>query len=49
MIFALRYFAERGTWDNTLENFMNSDGDPSQFAVRILFNRDICYFLINPL
>lgn len=29
-----RYFAERGTWDNVLETFVNADGDPSQFAVR---------------
>ncbi|KAF8551234.1 voltage-gated potassium channel [Imleria badia] len=28
----LLYFAERGTWDDTLETFINSDGDPSQFA-----------------
>ncbi|KAI0771428.1 hypothetical protein BC629DRAFT_1531837 [Irpex lacteus] len=28
----LLYFAERGTWDETLGVFMNSDGDPSQFA-----------------
>jgi hypothetical protein len=28
-----RYFIERGTWDDTLEIFINSDGDPSQFAV----------------
>ncbi|KAL0961287.1 hypothetical protein HGRIS_006247 [Hohenbuehelia grisea] len=28
----LLYFAERGTWDNTLETFVNVDGDPSQFA-----------------
>ncbi|KAF8895953.1 voltage-gated potassium channel [Mucidula mucida] len=28
----LLYFAERGTWDTTLETFINSDGDPSQFA-----------------
>ncbi|KIP08581.1 hypothetical protein PHLGIDRAFT_104059 [Phlebiopsis gigantea 11061_1 CR5-6] len=28
----LLYFAERGTWDETLGIFMNSDGDPSQFA-----------------
>jgi len=28
----LLYFIERGTWDNTLETFINSDGDPSQFA-----------------
>lgn len=28
----LLYFAERGTWDDTLETFINSDGDPTQFA-----------------
>ncbi|KAI9440855.1 hypothetical protein H4582DRAFT_2074662 [Lactarius indigo] len=28
----LIYFIERGTWDDTLETFINSDGDPSQFA-----------------
>ncbi|KAJ7438452.1 hypothetical protein FB451DRAFT_1448034 [Mycena latifolia] len=28
----LLYFAERGTWDNILETFINTDGDPSQFA-----------------
>ncbi|KAI8994245.1 voltage-gated potassium channel [Trametes punicea] len=28
----LLYFAERGTWDQTLGTFLNSDGDPSQFA-----------------
>lgn len=28
----LLYFAERGTWDSNLETFINSDGDPSQFA-----------------
>lgn len=28
-----RYFAERGTWDSTLDIFINSDGDPTQFAV----------------
>ncbi|KAH9948838.1 voltage-gated potassium channel [Amylocystis lapponica] len=28
----LLYFAERGTWDETLGVFINSDGDPSQFA-----------------
>ncbi|EKM51766.1 uncharacterized protein PHACADRAFT_150437 [Phanerochaete carnosa HHB-10118-sp] len=28
----LLYFAERGTWDDTLGIFINSDGDPSQFA-----------------
>ncbi|KAG8688721.1 hypothetical protein FRC09_012763, partial [Ceratobasidium sp. 395] len=27
----LIYFAERGTWDTTLETFVNSDGDPTQF------------------
>ncbi|KAH7909569.1 hypothetical protein BJ138DRAFT_1154962 [Hygrophoropsis aurantiaca] len=27
----LLYFAERGTWDDTLETFVNADGDPSQF------------------
>lgn len=30
----LRYFAERGTWDEVLGTFINTDGDPSQFAVR---------------
>ncbi|KAJ7940321.1 hypothetical protein B0H13DRAFT_1937566 [Mycena leptocephala] len=28
----LLYFAERGTWDDLLETFINTDGDPSQFA-----------------
>ncbi|KAJ8517447.1 hypothetical protein ONZ45_g5391 [Pleurotus djamor] len=28
----LLYFAERGTWDSTLETFINVDGDPTQFA-----------------
>ncbi|PFH49492.1 hypothetical protein AMATHDRAFT_63056 [Amanita thiersii Skay4041] len=28
----LLYFAERGTWDETLETFINTDGDPSQFS-----------------
>lgn len=28
-----RYFAERGTWDESLGTFINTDGDPSQFAV----------------
>ncbi|KAJ7775034.1 hypothetical protein B0H16DRAFT_1362395 [Mycena metata] len=28
----LLYFAERGTWDDILETFVNIDGDPSQFA-----------------
>ncbi|KZT09259.1 voltage-gated potassium channel [Laetiporus sulphureus 93-53] len=31
----LLYFAERGTWDEMLGTFINSDGDPSQFAVAI--------------
>ena len=31
----LRYFIERGTWDDTLGTFINSDGDPSQFAVSL--------------
>ena len=30
---ASRYFIERGTWDDTIGTFINSDGDPSQFAV----------------
>ncbi|KAF8625611.1 hypothetical protein AX17_006797 [Amanita inopinata Kibby_2008] len=28
----LLYFAERGTWDEVLETFINSDGDPTQFS-----------------
>lgn len=28
----LLYFAERGTWDGTLEVFLNADGDPTQFT-----------------
>ncbi|KAI0249709.1 hypothetical protein BJV78DRAFT_1129192 [Lactifluus subvellereus] len=28
----LLYFIERGSWDETLEVFINSNGDPSQFA-----------------
>ena len=32
------YFIERGTWDDTLEVFINSDGDPSQFAVGPYFS-----------
>ncbi|EPQ54408.1 voltage-gated potassium channel [Gloeophyllum trabeum ATCC 11539] len=28
----LLYFAERGTWDETLETFIDVDGDPSQFS-----------------
>lgn len=35
----LRYFAERGTWDDNLETFLNSDGDPTQFQVRIIHLR----------
>jgi len=43
----IRYFAERGTWDETLQAFINSDGDPTQFSVGLdhhqvnfLLNRD---------
>jgi hypothetical protein len=32
---ASSYFIERGTWDDTLGTFINSDGDPSQFAVSL--------------
>lgn len=32
----LRYFSERGTWDDNLETFINSDGDATQFQVRII-------------
>jgi len=28
----LLYFAERGTWDETLETFVNINGDPTQFT-----------------
>ncbi|KAF5323893.1 hypothetical protein D9611_008453 [Ephemerocybe angulata] len=28
----LLYFAERGTWDEVMDTFINSDGDPTQFA-----------------
>jgi len=28
----LLYFAERGTWDSTLDTFINSSGDPTQFG-----------------
>ncbi len=31
-----RYFAERGSWDEALGIFINTDGDPSQFAVSTL-------------
>jgi len=29
----LLYFAERGTWDELLGTFINTDGDPTQFSV----------------
>lgn len=32
-----RYFAERGTWDPTLETFIDGEGEVSQFSVRRLF------------
>lgn len=35
--FGLRYFAERGTWDEVLQTFINTDGDPTQFSVRPFF------------
>ncbi|KDQ50541.1 hypothetical protein JAAARDRAFT_74182 [Jaapia argillacea MUCL 33604] len=28
----LLYFAERGSWDETLQTFVDADGDPSQFS-----------------
>jgi hypothetical protein len=28
----LIYFAERGTWDNSLMTFVDADGDPSNFG-----------------
>ncbi|KAF5320424.1 hypothetical protein D9611_010660 [Ephemerocybe angulata] len=31
-LIALSYFAERGTWDEVMDTFINSDGDPTQFA-----------------
>ncbi|KAF6755559.1 hypothetical protein DFP72DRAFT_1119591 [Ephemerocybe angulata] len=31
-IVCYRYFAERGTWDEVMDTFINSDGDPTQFA-----------------
>ena len=34
--FIRRYFAERGTWDPILETFIDADGDPTQFSVRML-------------
>ena len=36
-----RYFIERGKWDDTLEVFINSDGDPSQFAVSPRYLRSL--------
>jgi len=39
MLATSSYFIERGTWDDTLEIFINSDGDPSQFAVSPRFLR----------
>jgi len=32
------HFADRGTWDDTLETFINSHGDPSQFKVCTLLS-----------
>ena len=32
-LFLSSYFAERGTWDEVLGTFINSDGDPTQFSV----------------
>lgn len=29
-----RYFIERGTWDPSIEVFLDSHGEPSQFTVR---------------
>ena len=40
-----RYFAERGSWDETLGIFINSDGDPSQFAVSSLISSQ--YRMLN--
>jgi hypothetical protein len=37
-----RYFVERGTWDETLGFFMNSDGDPSQFSVSGMMEEYVC-------
>jgi len=34
-IFLCRYFAERGTWEPTLETYLNERGDPTQFSVSI--------------
>jgi hypothetical protein len=40
LIYCIRYFIERGTWDDTIGTFINSDGDPSQFAVSLRWPRD---------
>lgn len=32
LTFSRRYFAERGTWDDVLGTFINTDGDASQFS-----------------
>lgn len=40
-VFWCRYFAERGTWDNTLDTFINTDGDPTQFAASQSTYQDI--------
>ena len=41
-----RYFIEHGKWDDTLETFINSDGDPFQFAVSpsLLYLVLLCLF-----
>ncbi|KAF5323847.1 hypothetical protein D9611_008436 [Ephemerocybe angulata] len=31
-MYLYRYSAERGTWDEVMNTFINSDGDPTQFA-----------------
>ncbi|KAG8748578.1 hypothetical protein FRC10_003712 [Ceratobasidium sp. 414] len=41
----LMYFAERGTWDTTLETFVNSDGDPTQFDSILLLTQSRSLFL----
>jgi potassium voltage-gated channel Shal-related subfamily D protein 2 len=38
----LLYFAERGTWDDALDIFINVDGDPTQFPVYILSSPLTC-------
>ena len=42
IVIVSRYFIERGTWDETLEVFLNSDGDPSQFAVSSFYYTILC-------